>query len=61
MAVKRHRAICPTHPGKIICEGLPELGVSKSEFARMLGVSRVTLHSLLAQRQGVSSVETNQL
>ena len=47
----------PTHPGAIIREDvLPSLqGMSVSAFARSLGVSRQTLHSVLAERSGVSA------
>lgn len=47
----------PTHPGVIIREDvLPSLpGMSVSAFARNLGVSRQTLHSVLAERSGVSA------
>ncbi len=45
----------PTHPGAILREDvLPHLGMSVSEFARNLGVSRQTLHSVLAERSSVS-------
>jgi len=45
----------PTHPGAILREDvLPHLGMSVSEFARNLGVSRQTLHAVLAERSGVS-------
>ena len=47
----------PTHPGAILREDvLPSLpGMSVSAFARSLGVSRHTLHALLAERSGVSA------
>mgnify|MGYP000421276151 CR=1 FL=1 len=47
----------PTHPGAILREDvLPSLpGMSVSAFARSLGVSRQTLHSVLAERSGVSA------
>ena len=47
----------PTHPGAILREDvLPNLpGMSVSAFARSLGVSRHTLHALLAERSGVSA------
>ena len=47
----------PTHPGAILREDvLPNLpGMSVSAFARNLGVCRQTLHSLLAERSGVSA------
>jgi len=45
----------PTHPGAILREDvLPDLGMSVSAFARNLGVSRQTLHAVLAERSGVS-------
>lgn len=46
----------PTHPGAILREDvLPNLGLSVSAFARSLGVSRQTLHAVLAERSGVSA------
>ena len=47
----------PTHPGAILREDvLPQLaGMSISAFARNLGVSRQTLHAVLAERSGVSA------
>jgi len=45
----------PTHPGTILREDvLPELKMSVSAFSRSLGVSRQTLHAVLAERSGVS-------
>ena len=45
----------PTHPGAILREDvLPELHMSVSAFSRSLGVSRQTLHAVLAERSGVS-------
>ncbi len=51
------RKRCPTHPGAILREDiLPSLaGTSVSAFARSLGVSRQTLHAVLAERSGVSA------
>lgn len=47
----------PTHPGAVLREDvLPNLkGITKGEFAKMLGVSRQTLYLLLAERTGVSA------
>ena len=47
----------PTHPSAILREDvLPSLpGMSVSAFARNLGVSRQTLHAVLAERSGVSA------
>lgn len=42
----------PTHPGALLREDvLPALGLSVSEAARRLGVSRQMLHDLLAERR----------
>ena len=50
------RSRLPTHPGAILREDvLPNLGLSVSAFARSLGVSRQTLHAVLAERSGVSA------
>jgi len=47
----------PTHPGTILREDvLPNLaGISVSTFASCLGVSLQTLHSLLAERSGITA------
>ncbi|MBZ9934809.1 HigA family addiction module antidote protein [Mesorhizobium sp. BR1-1-16] len=45
----------PTHPGEILREDvLPGIHLSKTEIARLLGVSRQTLHDVLAERQPVT-------
>ena len=46
---------CPTHPGEILREdSLPAMGLSVAAFARALGVSRQTVHGILAERSAVS-------
>ena len=54
---KGQKERAPTHPGAILREDvLPSLpGMSVSAFARNLGVSRQTLHVVLAERSGVSA------
>jgi antitoxin HigA-1 len=43
------------HPGEILREDvLPALGKSKSEIARLLGVSRQTLYDILKERQPIT-------
>jgi len=47
--VKRPLKRPPVHPGEIIREDvLPSLGISVSEAARQIGVSRQQLHRILA-------------
>ncbi|MEO6966861.1 MAG: HigA family addiction module antitoxin [Rhodanobacteraceae bacterium] len=50
---KRHPNRPPTHPGAILREDvLPALGMSVTETARRLHVSRQTVHELLAEHKG---------
>ena len=52
MKIKRR----PTHPGEALREEfLPSLGISNTDFAKRLGVSRQTVYELLAERRGVSA------
>lgn len=47
--------LAPTHPGEILREDiLPATGLSKTEIARRLGISRQTLHDLIEERQPVT-------
>jgi addiction module HigA family antidote len=47
--------VAPTHPGEILREDvLPALGMSVTEVARSLRISRQTLHRLLAGTIAVS-------
>ena len=53
---KLHVSRRPTHPGELFRDiVLPELGLSVSEAARQLGVSRQTLHSIMAARSAVTA------
>jgi addiction module HigA family antidote len=55
IAAKRDPSRRPTHPGRILAESvMPATGKSKSEIARMLGVSRQTLYDILEGRQPVT-------
>lgn len=46
----------PVHPAEIIREDvLPALGMSKSEFAAALGISRQMLHGLLTEKHAISA------
>ena len=54
--MNRHTSIPPMHPGELIREDLlPALGVSKTELARSLGISRQTLYDILNERQPVTA------
>jgi addiction module HigA family antidote len=51
----RGEALPPMHPGELLREDvLPALGRSRAEIARLLGVSRQTLHSIVAERAPVT-------
>lgn len=46
----------PIHPGELLREEvLPALGLSVSEAARQLRVTRQTLHRILSERSGISA------
>jgi addiction module HigA family antidote len=54
-SAKRAPSRAPTHPGELLREDiLPALGKSKSEIARLLGVSRQTLYDVLDENQSVT-------
>jgi addiction module HigA family antidote len=45
----------PMHPGELLREDvLPALGRSRAEIARLLGISRQTLHNILSERAPVT-------
>jgi addiction module HigA family antidote len=44
----------PAHPGELIGKNLAELGVSVTEAARGLGVTRQQLHNIIAGRSAVT-------
>lgn len=45
----------PTHPGAVLREGvLPALEMTQTEFARRLGVSRLTVSDLLHEKRALS-------
>lgn len=56
-AAERNREREPTHPGVMLTGTvLPALGLAKVEAARLLGLSRKSLHEILAGRQPVTSI-----
>ena len=49
------RMVCPTHPGEILKEDvLPELGITVTEAANQLGVTRVALSRVINAKAGIS-------
>ena len=51
----RHPEMPPAHPGELLSEiVIPATGRSKSEIARLLGISRQTLHDILSEKQPVT-------
>jgi antitoxin HigA-1 len=55
MVIRRNPGRRPTHPGELLRETvLPALRVSVSKAARELGVTRQTLHRILAETQPVT-------
>lgn len=45
----------PTHPGAVLRDDvLPALGMSQGEFARRLGVSRLSVNELLREKRALS-------
>ena len=52
---KRHPSIEPSSPGVLLAEiVIPATGKSRSEIARLLGISRMSLYAVLRGRQGVT-------
>ena len=45
----------PPHPGEVLKDGVIDAGISVTDFAARLGVSRVTLSRLLNGQHGVSA------
>jgi addiction module HigA family antidote len=55
--MERKSALPPVHPGEILKEDvLPSAGLSVTEAAKALGVSRQMLHDILSERKPLSAV-----
>ena len=55
LAVKRDPKRAPTHPGFLLADTvIPATGKTKSEIARLLGISRQQLYAILDERAPVS-------
>lgn len=54
--LKKHASIPPLHPGEMLREMvLPELGMTKVDIAKALGISRQTLYDILGEKQDVTA------
>jgi addiction module HigA family antidote len=54
-AAKRDSKRAPTHPGFLLADTvIPATGKTKSEIARLLGISRQQLYAILDERAPVS-------
>jgi len=51
---KRSPNRCPSHPGAVLADILPETGRTKSKIAELLGISRQHLHDILNEKKPVS-------
>jgi addiction module HigA family antidote len=55
IAAVRSKTRAPTPPGKVLADTvLPAIGKTKTEIARLLGVSRQTLYDVLECKQPVT-------
>lgn len=55
MRSARNPARRPTHPGEILREEvLPALGLTQTEFAKRLGVSRLTVSEIVHEKRSMS-------
>ncbi len=51
----RHPSIEPSHPGAIILGSLEDAGITRSDLAKALGISRNTRYKLLEGKQGMTA------
>jgi len=52
----KERRVRPTHPGEMLREDfMPDYGLTVSEIAKALGVSRQTVNELLRERRAISA------
>lgn len=54
-AVREKVKMAPAHPGELLRETvIPEIGISMSDFARRIGVSRQTVYRILSESHGIT-------
>ncbi len=52
---KRNLNRCPSHPGAVLrLDVIPAVGKSKTDIARLLGISRQLLHAILEEKKPIS-------
>ncbi len=51
---KRPIQRCPSHPGALLADIIPPTGKSKTEIARLLGISRQQLYDIVNEKKPVS-------
>ncbi len=54
IVAKRSPDRCPSHPGAVLDDIIPELGKSKAEIARLLGISRSMLYDILSEKKPIT-------
>ena len=45
---------CPSHPGALLADIIPETGRSKTEIARLLGISHQQLYGVMSENKPIS-------
>ena len=46
---------CPSHPGALLSDIIPETGKGKTEIAALLGISRQQLYDIMNEKKPVSA------
>lgn len=52
--VERRAARCPSHPGALLNDIIPDTGRTKVEIATMLGISRQQLYDIVNEKKPIS-------
>ncbi len=52
--IRRPIQRCPSHPGALLDDIIPETGKTKVEIANLLGISRQQLYDIINERKPVS-------
>jgi antitoxin HigA-1 len=61
-AMLNNRKRRPTHPGELLREDvLPASGITQTELARLMGVSRRTVNEIIQERRGVTADTAHRL